>query len=57
MRNPKPDKVWSADQGQAANAEDSAWANNVNADTHTFVQQDDFGVTVNGLLPGTSLGR
>lgn len=51
VRNPKPDKVWSADQGQAANAEDSAWANNVNADTHTFVQQDDFGVTVNGLLP------
>ena len=51
MRNPKPDKVWSADQGQAATAEDTAWANNVNADTHTFVQQDDFGVTVNGLLP------
>lgn len=48
---PKPDKVWSADQGQAATAEDTAWANNVNADTHTFVQQDDFGVTVNGLLP------
>ena len=51
VRNPKPDKVWSADQGQAASAEDSAWTNKVNADTHTFVQQDDFGVTVNGLLP------
>ena len=51
VRNPKPDKVWSADQGQAANAEDTAWSNKVNADTHTFVQQDDFGVTVNGLLP------
>ncbi len=51
VRNPKPDKVWSADQGQAATAEDTAWSNKVNADTHTFVQQDDFGVTVNGLLP------
>lgn len=51
VRNPKPDKTWSADQGQAAAAEDSAWTNKVNADTHTFVQQDDFGVTVNGLLP------
>ena len=51
VRNPKPDKVWSADQGQAATAEDTAWTNKVNADTHTFVQQDDFGVTVNGLLP------
>ena len=51
VRNPKPDKVWSADQGQAASAEDPAWTNKVNADTHTFVQQDDFGVTVNGLLP------
>ena len=51
VRNPKPDKTWSADQGQAAAAEDSAWTNKVNADTHTFVQQDDFGVTVTGLLP------
>lgn len=51
VRNPKPDKTWSADQGQAATAEDTAWTNKVNADTHTFVQQDDFGVTVNGLLP------
>ena len=35
----------------SATAEDTAWSNKVNADTHTFVQQDDFGVTVNGLLP------
>ncbi|NMN01955.1 LPXTG cell wall anchor domain-containing protein [Bifidobacterium panos] len=51
VRLPKPDKTWSADQTQAASASDSAWKNNVNADTHTFVQQDDFGVTVNGTLP------
>ena len=50
-RVPKPDKTWSADQTQAASASDSDWKNNVNADTHTFVQQDDFGVTVNGILP------
>lgn len=51
VRNPKPDKVWSADQGTAATVEDPSWSNTVSADTHTFVQQDDFGVTVNGTLP------
>lgn len=51
VRNPKPNKIWNKSQVDAESAEDAPWSNMVHADTHTFVQRDDFTVTVNGVLP------
>ncbi|OZG69627.1 LPXTG cell wall anchor domain-containing protein [Bifidobacterium eulemuris] len=51
VRNPKPDKAWSVDQGVAGQVSDPDWSNSVSADGKTFVQQDTFAVTVNGTLP------
>lgn len=51
VRNPKPNKIWSKSQTDADSAVDTGWSNTVHADKHTFVQRDDFAVTVNGVLP------